>query len=79
MGKGDQRRLENLPWHVPLEEWPELGVIGTTGHALQEFVTVLPGWYARRIHDLLGFSVPRIYARRFYNMIPWSPGKYEQR
>lgn len=28
MGKGDQRRLENLPWHVSLEEWPEHGIIG---------------------------------------------------
>ena len=28
MGKGDRRRLENIPWHVPLEEWPEHGVIG---------------------------------------------------
>ncbi len=29
----------------------------------------MPGWYTRRIHELLGIKVPRIYARRFYNMI----------
>jgi hypothetical protein len=28
MGTGDQRRLKNLPWHGPLEEWPEHGVVG---------------------------------------------------
>jgi len=28
MGKGDQRRLENLPWYVSLEAWPEHGIIG---------------------------------------------------
>ena len=44
-------------------------LLSTTGHALQELVIVLPGWYSRRIHDLLGINVPRIYARRFYNMI----------
>src|SRR5947208_4492161 len=27
MGKDNQHRLTNLPWHVPLEEWPEHGVI----------------------------------------------------
>lgn len=26
MGTADQRRLEHLPWHLPLEEWPEHGV-----------------------------------------------------
>ncbi len=57
-----QRLLEGLnQWGYTL--------LSTTGHTLQELVTVLPGWYARRIHDLLGIKVPRIYARRFYNMI----------
>jgi len=44
-------------------------LLGTTGHLLQEIVTVSPGWYSRRIHELLGIHVPRIYARRLYNMI----------
>ncbi len=57
-----QRLLESL------NRWGD-SILGTTGHALEGFVTVLPGWYARRIHDLLGITVPRIYARRFYNMI----------
>jgi hypothetical protein len=57
-----QRLLESL------NRWGD-SILGTTGHALQGFVTVLPGWYSRRIHDLLGITVPRIYARRFYNMI----------
>ena len=44
-------------------------LLSTTGHAFQEFVTVLPGWYSRRIFELLGIRIPRIYARRFYNTI----------
>jgi uncharacterized protein DUF4032 len=51
-----------------LNEWG-FSLLGTTGHALQEFATVLPGWYQQRIDQLLGIKVPRIYARRFYNMI----------
>jgi hypothetical protein len=51
-----------------LNQWG-YSLLSTTGHALQEVVTVLPGWYSRRIHELLGIKVPRIYARRFYNMI----------
>jgi Domain of unknown function (DUF4032) len=57
-----QRLLEGL------NQWG-YSLLGTTGHALQGFVTVLPGWYSRRIHDLLGITVPRAYVRRFYNMI----------
>lgn len=57
-----QRLLEGL------NHWG-YSLLSTTGHALQEFTTVLPGWYSRRIHELLGITVPRIYARRFYNMI----------
>ena len=30
MGISDKSRLINLPWHVPLEEWPEHGVIPLT-------------------------------------------------
>ena len=54
-----------------LESLNQVGysLLSTTGHTLQEFVTVLPGWYSHRIHNLLGINVPRIYARRFYNMI----------
>jgi hypothetical protein len=51
-----------------LNQWG-YSLLSTTGHVLQEVVTVLPGWYTRRIHELLGIKVPRIYARRFYNMI----------
>src|SRR6266446_1324256 len=51
-----------------LNRWG-LSLLSTSGHALQEFVTVLPGWYVRRIRELLGITIPRPYARRFYNMI----------
>ena len=51
-----------------LNEWG-FSLLGTTGRALQEFATVLPGWYQQRIEELLGIKVPRVYARRFYNMI----------
>lgn len=44
-------------------------LLGATGQALQHFTTVRPGWYQRRIHTLLHITIPRIYARRFYNMI----------
>jgi hypothetical protein len=46
-------------------------ILNTTGRTLKEleFVTALPGWYSRRINELLGIQVPRIYTRRFYNMI----------
>jgi hypothetical protein len=44
-------------------------VLGTTGKTLHEYTTILPGWHSRRIHELLNISVPRMYARRFYNMI----------
>lgn len=51
-----------------LNEWG-YSLLNSTGHILQEIVTVLPGWYSRRIYELLGIQVPRVYARRFYNMI----------
>jgi hypothetical protein len=57
-----QRLLEEL------NHWG-YSILGTTGKTWHEFTTVLPGWYTRRIYELLGISVPRIYARRFYNMI----------
>jgi hypothetical protein len=44
-------------------------LVGTTGHALRHIMTVRPGWYQRRINELLHISVPGPYARRFYNMI----------
>jgi hypothetical protein len=51
-----------------LNQWG-YSILGTTGKTFHELTTVLPGWYARRIHELLHISVPRMYARRFYNMI----------
>ncbi len=44
-------------------------LLGMTGRTLQEFTAVLPGWYQRRIYELLHITIPRVYARRFYNMI----------
>jgi len=44
-------------------------LLGTTGHAVKQITTVLPGWYQHRIYELLHISVPRPYANRFYNMI----------
>src|SRR2546429_585579 len=51
-----------------LNQWG-YSLLGTTGHLLQEVVTVSPGWYSRRIHELLDINIPRMYTRRFYNMI----------
>jgi hypothetical protein len=44
-------------------------LLGLTGRALQEFTTVLPGWYQRRIYELSHIAIPRQHARRFYNTI----------
>ncbi len=44
-------------------------LLDTTGHKLQQFTTVLPGWHTRRIHELLHISIPPMYALHFYNMI----------
>ncbi|TMD60362.1 MAG: DUF4032 domain-containing protein [Chloroflexi bacterium] len=54
-----------------LETLNERGIslLGIGGQTFQQFATVLPGWYQRRIHELLDIHVPRKYARRFYNTI----------
>src|SRR3989440_4121306 len=54
-----------------LEALNDLGysLLDMSGHAFQQVATVLPGWYQRRIHQLLGITIPRQYARRFYNTI----------
>src|SRR6266581_6000995 len=54
-----------------LEALNDLGysLLDMSGHAFQQVATVLPGWYQRRIHELLGITIPRQYARRFYNII----------
>src|SRR5579859_273006 len=44
-------------------------ILGMGGHAFQQLATVLPGWYQRRIHELLGIHIPPNYAHRFYNTI----------
>ncbi len=44
-------------------------ILDMSGHAFQQIVTVMPGWYQRKIYELLGITVPRQYARRFYNTI----------
>ena len=38
-------------------------------NAFETVISVSPGWYVRRIQELLGIKVPLHYARRFYNMI----------
>jgi len=51
-----------------LNKWG-YALLDMSGHALQQIVTVMPGWYQRSIYELLGITIPRKYARRFYNMI----------
>ncbi|HET8845637.1 MAG TPA: DUF4032 domain-containing protein [Ktedonobacteraceae bacterium] len=51
-----------------INRW-SFSLLGMTGHALQEFTAILPGWYQNRIKELLHITIPRVYARRFYNMI----------
>lgn len=46
-----------------------LSLLGMGGHTLQMLISVTPGWYARRVHELLGIKIPPRYARRFYNTI----------
>ena len=38
-------------------------------NAFETVISVSPGWYVRRIKELLGITIPLHYARRFYNMI----------
>jgi len=54
-----------------LQDLNRLGfsLLNMSGHTLQNITTVLPGWYQRQIYLLLHIHVPRIYARRFYNLI----------
>ncbi|HEX4208587.1 MAG TPA: DUF4032 domain-containing protein [Ktedonobacteraceae bacterium] len=63
----------NTIYHVQkflrnLNRW-SFSLLDTTGNAIQHVTTVLPGWYQKRIYNLLHITVPRSYARRFYNMI----------
>jgi hypothetical protein len=51
-----------------LNRWG-FSLLDMTGRAIQQFTTVLPGWYQRRIYELIHVSIPRPYARRFYNLI----------
>lgn len=51
-----------------LNKWG-YSLLDMSGSALQQFATVLPGWYQSKIHELLGITIPRKYARRFYNTI----------
>ncbi len=44
-------------------------LLSMNGAVLSPFVSILPGWYVHRIHELLGIQIPPRYARRFYNMI----------
>jgi hypothetical protein len=54
-----------------LEKLNKVGysIFDMSGHAFQQIATVMPGWYQHTIHELLGITVPRQYARRFYNTI----------
>lgn len=36
---------------------------------IKQATTVLPGWYQKRIYELLHIDIPRQYARRFYSVI----------
>jgi hypothetical protein len=51
-----------------LNRWG-FSLLSMSGHTLQDFVTILPRWYAHRIQELLGITIPHPYGRRFYNMI----------
>ncbi|EFH85578.1 hypothetical protein Krac_6802 [Ktedonobacter racemifer DSM 44963] len=51
-----------------LNRWG-FSLLDMTGRAVQQFTTVRPGWYQRRIYELIHISIPRPYARRFYNLI----------
>jgi hypothetical protein len=37
--------------------------------AIKQATAVLPGWYQKRIYELIHINIPRHYARRFYNVI----------
>ncbi|GHO86241.1 DUF4032 domain-containing protein [Dictyobacter formicarum] len=37
--------------------------------AMHQITPILPGWYQQTIYELLHVTIPRAYARRFYNLI----------
>ncbi|GCE24983.1 hypothetical protein KDA_04670 [Dictyobacter alpinus] len=37
--------------------------------AMHQITPILPGWYQERIYEMLHVTIPRAYARRFYNLI----------
>ncbi|MBO0778903.1 MAG: DUF4032 domain-containing protein [Ktedonobacteraceae bacterium] len=51
-----------------LNRWG-FSLLNTTGNVLNHITTVRPGWYQKRIYELLHVTVRRLYAHRFYNMI----------
>lgn len=44
-------------------------MLDSAAHTVQKFTTVLPGWYQKRVYQLLHVTIPRPYAHRFYNLI----------
>lgn len=44
-------------------------LLDSAANTVQKFTTVLPGWYQRRVYQLLHVTIPRPYAHRFYNLI----------
>jgi hypothetical protein len=67
-GPGFHTVLQAEQFLQKLNRWG-FSLLNMTGRALHEVATVLPGWYQRRIYELIHVSIPRVYARRFYNMI----------
>lgn len=51
-----------------LNRWG-FSLLDTTGTAIQNITTILPGWYQKQVYNLLHINVPKAYVRRFYNMI----------
>ncbi len=40
-----------------------------TGNAIKQVASHTPKWYQRRVYQLLHITIPRQYARRFYNLM----------
>ncbi len=71
----DCRQTTSMPTFIQVERFLDhlnrlgFSLLSMNEAVLSPFVSILPGWYVHRIHELLGIQIPRKYARRFYNMI----------
>lgn len=51
-----------------MRDWKDI-LTEKANSAVHQVTLILPGWYQQRIYELSHVTIPRAYARRFYNLI----------